>query len=190
MSPVSHADALDPNSLSICSGLNSSRSSCVRASLACEAATKPPSKRGSSGSAKSACRTASKMGANIAPSGNLSRSSGKQRKADVFNIPLSRIQRIASTSRPDVSLIRCWFHGSPRGMLSRLGVVRYGPCTRKPRWVGTTVGKNTTSGDAATGCTDQRPGASLTATSEKATSTRPTFSCVAENTSRWNTSQF
>src|SRR3546814_7753197 len=89
------------------------------------------------------------MGANIAPSGNLSRPSGKQRKAEVSSISLSRIQRIASTSRLDVSLTRCWFHCSPRGMLSRLGVVRYGPCTRKPRLVGTTVGKKTTRGDAA-----------------------------------------
>src|SRR3546814_6527496 len=58
----------------------------------------------------------------IAPSGNLSRPSGKQRKAEVSSISLSRIQRIASTSRLDVSLTRCWFHCSPRGMLSRLGV--------------------------------------------------------------------
>ena len=49
-----------------------------------------------------------------------------------------------------VSRTSAWFDGSCPGMLSRAGVVRYGPWIRNPRKVSFSVGKNTVSGDSAT----------------------------------------
>ncbi len=38
--------------------------------------------------------------------------------------PMSRSERSDSTSKAEVSVMSCWFQGSLRGTLSRLGVVR------------------------------------------------------------------
>src|SRR5690606_21203666 len=95
--------------------------------------------------------TASNIGRNLLPAENFSLSKGKQRSTETSSIDASRNQLIASPSSSDVWITKCWFQGSPGGMFSRLGVVRNGPCTRKPRCVSTTVGKKTTKGDVDSG---------------------------------------
>ena len=63
--------------------------------------------------------------------------------------PSARSSRSTPASSAAVSRTRAWFDGSCSGTLSRAGVVRYGPWTRKPRKVSFSVGKKTVSGDGA-----------------------------------------
>ena len=113
-------------------------------------------------------------------SGKRAASSGSAVSTSAVSSPSSRSWRSTSRSSAAVSRTRSWFDGSCPGTLSRAGVVRYGPCTRKPRNVSFSVGKETISGELPTGT--RRP-----ASTRKAISTGGASSsarrCQASHTS-------
>ena len=85
------------------------------------------------------------------PAGKRASSSGSACRASTVSSPSSRSSRSTSPSSVPVSRTRSWLDGSCPGTLSRAGVVRYGPWTRKPRNVSFSVGKDTISGELSTG---------------------------------------
>ncbi len=95
--------------------------------------------------------TASNSGRNMDPAGKRASSSGSACSASTVSSPSSRSSRSTPPSSAPVSRTRSWLDGSCPGTLSRAGVVRYGPCTRKPRNVSFSVGKDTISGELSTG---------------------------------------
>ena len=99
-----------------------------------------------SSSVASISRTVSNSGRNMSSGAKRAASSGSAVSAATDSSPAERSSRTTSASSVAVSRTRAWFAGSCAGTLSRAGVVRYGPCTMKPRNVSFSVGKNTLSG--------------------------------------------